>query len=104
MNMVQMVAWITSLVFILIIAAVFGWVALSSTKKKEYDSIIKKWYKARKVYGTVVVVIMLAVTFYTLRELPFNQPVYSEGTEPTIVDVEAIQFGWNISQTEFEVG
>lgn len=104
--MVQMVAWITSLVFMLIIAGVFIWVALSSRKKqKDYEPIVKRWYKARTVYGTIVVVIMLVATIYTLRMLPYNKPIYGEASEnPTVVDVEAIQFGWNISKTEFEVG
>lgn len=102
--MVQMVAWITSLVFMVLIAVVFAWVALKSTKKEDYQPIVKKWYKARKIYGVSLVIFMVLITFYTLRDLPFNEPVYSEGTEPIIVDVEAIQFGWNISQMEFEVG
>lgn len=102
--MIQTVAWITSLVFILLIAFVFGFVALKSTEKQEYEPIIKKWYKMRKIYGTILVLFMIVVMVYTLRELPFNQPVYSEGEEPVIVDVEALQFGWNISEREFEAG
>src|SRR5690625_3298126 len=102
--MIQTVAWITSLVFILIIAAVFVWVFLNSSKKEDYTKVVKKWYKTRKVYGIIVVLLMLVVTIYTLRELPYNEPVYKEGTEVYEVDVEAIQFGWNISETEFQVG
>src|SRR5690625_960079 len=102
--MIQTVAWITSLIFMVLIAVVFGWVALNSTKKEDYQPIVKKWYKARKVYGIALVVLMVIVTIYTLRELPHNEPVYSAGVEPVIVDAEALQFGWNISQTEFEVG
>lgn len=102
--MVQTVAWVVSLVFILVIAIIFGFVALKSTQKQDYEPIVKKWYKIRKVYGTFVVVLMIVVMVYTLRELPFNQPVYSEGNEPVIVDVEAFQFGWKISEKEFDVG
>lgn len=102
--MVQMVAWITSLTFMLLIAAMFLFVALKSKEKKAYAPIVKKWYKARKFYATILIVGMIGVTFYTLRLLPFNQPVYGEGLEPTVVDVEAFQFGWEMSETEFEVG
>ena len=102
--MIQTVAWITSLIFMVLIGIVFGWVALNSTKREEYQPIIKKWYKVRKVYGIALVVLMVIVTIYTLRDLPYNEPVYSAGVEPIIVDAEALQFGWNISQTEFEVG
>jgi len=101
--MVQMVAWITSLVIMLFIAGMFLFVAIKSKEKREYEPIVKKWYKARKFYATILIVGMIGVSFYTIRLLPFNQPVYGEGLEPTIVDVEAFQFGWDISQTEFEV-
>jgi len=102
--MIQTVAWVTSLIFILIIAAVFVWVFLNSSKKEDYTKVVRKWYKTRKVYGIIVVLLMLVVTIYTLRELPYNEPVYKEGTDVYEVDVEAIQFGWNISETEFKVG
>lgn len=102
--MIQMVAWVTSVFFMLAIAAVFGWVAFKSTEKQDYQPIIKKWYKARKTYGIVLAVFMLVVTIYTLRELPLNEPVYSEGVEPTVVDAEALQFGFKLSQNEFKVG
>lgn len=102
--MVQMVAWITSLVFMLLIAAVFLVVAIKSKEKREYEPIVKKWYKARTFYGAALIILIIGVSLYTLRLIPFNQPVYSEGEEPTIVDVEAFQFGWNITETEFKVG
>ncbi len=102
--MIQTVAWIISLFFMLMVAAVFGVVALKSKERKDYEPIKKKWYKARTFYGISLVVLMLVLTIYTLRELPYNQPVYGQGKDPTIVDVEALQFGWNISQTSFKVG
>lgn len=102
--MVQMVAWITSLIIMLFITGMFLFVAIKSKEKREYEPIVKKWYKARKFYATILVVAMIGVSFYTIRLLPFNQPVYGEGLEPTVVDVETFQFGWDISQTEFEVG
>ncbi|MED3551279.1 cytochrome c oxidase subunit II [Cytobacillus praedii] len=101
--MVQTVAWIVSLIFMLLIAAVFGFVAFKSKEKRDYEPIKKKWYKARTFYGATLAVVMLVLTIYTLRELPYNQPVYSAGNDPTIVDVEAIQFGWKMSETEFKV-
>ncbi|WP_163970532.1 cupredoxin domain-containing protein [Oceanobacillus halotolerans] len=102
--MIQTVAWVVSLIFMTLIAVVFGVVALKSQGRRDYEPIKKKWYKARSFYAITLVIVMLAVTIYTLRDLPYNQPVYSEGQEPTVVDVEALQFGWDISQTEFKVG
>ncbi|WP_164668106.1 cytochrome C oxidase subunit II [Virgibacillus doumboii] len=102
--MVQTVAWIVSLIFMTIIAVVFAFVAWKSREKREYEPIKKKWYKARTFYGSTLIVLLLVMTIYTLRELPYNQPVYGEESKPPIVDVEAMQFGWNMSQTEFAVG
>lgn len=102
--MVQMVAWITSLILMLFVGGMFLFVVLKSKEKREYAPIVKKWYKARKFYATVLIVSMITVSFYTIRLLPFNQPVYGEGLDPTVVDVEAFQFGWNMTQTEFKVG
>lgn len=102
--MVQTVAWIVSLIFMLMITMVFGFVVLKSKEKRDYEPIKKKWYKARTFYGITLVVVMLVVTIYTLRELPYNQPVYSAGNDPTIVNVKALQFGWDMSKTEFKVG
>src|SRR5699024_9436006 len=102
--MMQLIAWITSFAFMLVIAIVFGWVALGSRERREYAPIVEKWYRTRKFYGIGLTALMLVVTIYTLRELPYNEPVYGEDQESTVVDVEAIQFGWDIDQHEFEVG
>ncbi|MEC5423743.1 cytochrome C oxidase subunit II [Virgibacillus sp. C22-A2] len=102
--MVQTAAWVTSLFFMLIVTAVFAFVAMNSTEKKDYEPIKKKWYKARTFYGSALIIFFLIITIYTLRDLPYNQPAYGEGREPEIVDVEALQFGWNISETQFKTG
>ncbi|RYG74406.1 cytochrome C oxidase subunit II [Lentibacillus lipolyticus] len=102
--MVQTIAWITSLFFMILVVAVFAVVAWKSRERKDYAPIKKKWYKARTFYGAALIALMLVLTIYTLRELPYNQPVYGAGNEPTVVDVQAVQFGWNISENEFKVG
>lgn len=101
---IQVVVWYSSLIFILAIAGVFIWVALSSKKKKAYPPIIKKWYKARTIYGVLLVILMLVVTIYTLRDLPFNKPASVESADIISVDAEAFQFGFELSQSEFKVG
>lgn len=103
-TMIQIVVWYTSLILILLLASVFLWVALSSKKKEEYTPIIKKWYKARSIYGIILVIVMLVVTIYTLRDLPFNQPSHVEGSEVIEIDVEAFQFGFDVSEQEITVG
>jgi cytochrome c oxidase subunit 2 len=100
----QEVAWYASLFFMSLIAIVFIVVALKAKKREAYDPIKKKWTKARRPYIIGLVTLMVVVSLYTLRELPYDQPVYGEGIDPVVVDVEAFQFGWEISQTEFKVG
>lgn len=102
--MMQIIAWVTSFVFMLLIAAVFGWVALKSRVRRDYEPIVKKWYKTRKFYGTGLVILMLVVTIYTLRELPYNEPAYGATQEASVVNVEAMQFGWDIDEHDFDVG
>src|SRR5690606_5274795 len=102
--MVQTAAWVTSLVFMSLVFIVCGVVAWKSRVKSDYEHIKKKWYKARNFYATTLVTILLVVCIYTLRELPYDLPIYREAQDPTIVDVEAVQFGWLMSESEFKVG
>ena len=102
--MIQTVVWFATLFFILLIAGVFLWVAIKSKEESSYEPVVKKWYKARSIYGVLLVILMLVVTIYTLRELPFNKPSYVESSEIITVDAEAFQFGFELSQNEFSVG
>jgi len=103
-SLIQSVVWYTTLVFILLIAGVFLWVAIKSKEKSSYEPVVKKWYKARSIYGVLLVVLMLVVTIYTLRDLPFNKPSYVKSAEVITVDAEAYQFGFDLSKDEFSVG
>jgi len=102
--LIQIVVWFTTLVFILLIAGVFLWVAIKSKETDDYQPIVKKWYKARSIYGVLLVILMLVVTIYTLRELPFNEPSHVQSADIIEVDAEAFQFGFEMSQDEFAVG
>ncbi len=102
--LIQIVVWFTTLFFILLIAGVFLWVAIKSKDSQDYQPIIKKWYKARSIYGVLLVILMLVVTIYTLRELPFNEPSHVQSADIIEVDAEAFQFGFEMSQEEFSVG
>jgi len=103
-TLIQTVVWFASLFFILLIAGVFLWVAIKSKEESSYEPVVKKWYKARSIYGILLVLLMLVVTIYTLRDLPFNQPSYVESSEIIEVDAESFQFGYELSQNEFSVG
>lgn len=102
--MIQNVVWYTTLFFILLIAGVFLWVAIQSKKESDYEPVVKKWYKARSIYGILLVMLMLVVTIYTLRELPYNKPGHVANADVIPVNVEAFQFGFDIDQKVFSVG
>ncbi|WP_026905740.1 cytochrome c oxidase subunit II [Paucisalibacillus globulus] len=102
--MVQTAAWVTSLVFMSLVFVVYAVVAWKSREKSDYEQVKKKWTKARKIYATSLVTVLLVVCIYTLRELPYDLPIYGDDQDPTVVDVEAVQFGWIMSETEFKVG
>lgn len=101
----QTVAWIVTLIVMAFIACVFLFVVYNASgKRAPYEPIVKVWYKVRSVYGITLITIMVVLCIYTLRELPFDKPVYSEGVEPTIIDAESVQFGFLLSQTEVKAG
>lgn len=102
--MIQFIAWVVSLFCMVAIAFVFVFVVLKSGQREQYEPIVTKWYRIRKVYGLSLFILIAIVSVFTLRNLPYNQPVYGKGIEPIIVDVEAFQFGFDISQREFNVG
>jgi cytochrome c oxidase subunit II len=102
--MVQTVASIATIFFMSIIFIVFFYVTLKSKERRDYEPIKEKWFKARKFYATTLITLLTLTALYTFRELPYDQPVYGDDEEPIIVDVEALQFGWDMSQTEFKVG
>ncbi|WP_449539440.1 cytochrome C oxidase subunit II [Ferdinandcohnia sp. Marseille-Q9671] len=102
--MYQTAAWYLSILLMTFIAIIFIFVVLNTNKRIAYEGIQKKWYRFRTAYFIVLLIVLGTVTYFTLQDLPFERPVYGEGEDPILVNVEAIQFGWNMSQTEFKVG
>ncbi|MCH1625859.1 cytochrome C oxidase subunit II [Fredinandcohnia quinoae] len=102
--MYQTLAWYVSLILMIFIVGVFLFVVLNTARRKDYEPIQKKWYRFRNIYFVALLIIMGTVSYFTLSDLPFERPVYGADENPVIVDVKAIQFGWNLSQTEFKVG
>ncbi|MEK5443763.1 cytochrome C oxidase subunit II [Fredinandcohnia sp. FSL W7-1320] len=102
--MYQTAAWYLSIILMALITVIFITVVLKTNKRREYEPIQKKWYRFRTIYFLVLLVVFGTLTYFTLQDLPFERPVYGQEENPVIVDVEAVQFGWNMSQMEFKVG
>lgn len=102
--MYQTAAWYLSIILMALIIVIFITVVLKTNKRTDYEPIQKKWYRYRTIYFIVLLVVFGTATYFTLQDLPFERPVYGQEENPVIVDVEAVQFGWKMSQTKFKVG
>lgn len=102
--MLQEVAWIISVVAMIFTGGVFFFVFLNSKKESEYEPIQRKWYKIRTVWFVVLVTLILIASAGTLRQLPYFADSEIRGYDLVRVDVEAYQYGWGMTQVDFEVG
>jgi cytochrome c oxidase subunit II len=99
----HLIVWYLSILFMLLFALAFVFVFMRSKGKADYEPIQKKGYRIRTFYFIALAVILVAAMGLTLRNLPYDKPVQA-GAEPTVVHVEAVQFGWVMDKTIFEVG
>jgi cytochrome c oxidase subunit 2 len=96
-------AWKLTILSTLAVALVFLIIVLQSGSRKEYAPIQKKAYKLRNYFFFMLVVVLISIIVTTLTDLPFDRPVgYTE--EPLVIEVEAVQFGWNMSSREVKIG
>lgn len=101
---VQQAAWLVTLLVSVIVVWVFWFVLKNSGDRDEnYEEIKKKGYRIRDIYFVILFGMLLAATIFTVRELPYDQPVTFQDSTVVDVDVKAIQFGWEMSQEEFKV-
>ncbi|QHS21714.1 cytochrome C oxidase subunit II [Virgibacillus sp. MSP4-1] len=103
--MLQEAALFISVMLMLFVGIIFLVVYRWSTLKKEdeYQRIQKKWYRARSIYFSLLLITIIVLSFITLKDLPYDKPD-TEAAEFESVDVNSVQFGWEISKDEFTVG
>jgi cytochrome c oxidase subunit 2 len=99
--MYQQAAMLISIVLIVFIILVFGFVVLNSDRRQEYELIQKKAYRIRTGFFAAVITIMLLATVVTLRDLPFERPAHAE--DRVVVQVVSRQFAFELSQDQFQV-
>lgn len=100
--MYQQAAWSITLLFSVLIIFIFAIVLLKSGKRVEYSEVQKKGYFIRNIWFLVLFSGMLAATYLTLQDLPFER-AEAEGT-PVDVHVTALQFGFEASVDTLKVG
>lgn len=101
--MYQQIAWTVTLFLVFLIALAFSFVYGESKRLKEYGPIQTKAYVIRKYYFLGILAIMAVVSAITLTRLPYHSHGVA-AEEFKVVDVEGIQFGWNLSTDKFVVG
>lgn len=102
--MLQEIAMIISIIGMTFTAGVFLFVFFNSKNESEYEPIQRKWYKVRTVWFVILIALIMIASAGTLRQLPYFADPEIRGYDITRVDVEAFQYGWEMSQLEFEVG
>lgn len=96
----QQIAWVTTLVLMSSMAAVFVWVAWSSRHAAEYGPIVTKAYAFRKLLFGVLVTVGTVATAGTLGSLPYAHAA----DEPQVVNAIGYQWYWELGATEVEAG
>lgn len=101
--MYQSAAWIITILLSIVIILVFLFIVLNSGSRKAYENIQKRGYRIRNFYFLILLSVLIGFTFITIDDLPFERPK-ALAADPKPVDVTAMQFGWELSTTEFKVG
>lgn len=98
--------WQLTVSLVLVVVAVFAFIALKSGVKKDYDPIVKKAYRIRTVWFVVLLTVIVTSFFFTLSDLPYNKggQAVAANADAQVVDVVSKQFYFDMSQTEFKVG
>lgn len=101
--MYQQIAWTVTLFLVFLIALAFSFVYGESSRLKEYGPIQEKGYKIRKYYLIGILAVMAIVSGITLTRLPYHAHGVA-ANDFKVVNVEGVQFAWNMSEDTFEVG
>ncbi len=98
--------WLLTVSLVLVVIAVFSFIALKSGVKKDYDPIVKKAYRIRSVWFVVLLLVIGTSFVFTLSDLPYNKggQAIAANANAQVVDVVAKQFAFEMSQKEFKVG
>lgn len=99
----QQSAWFISLLFMALIIIVFVVVFFKSGRRTDYEAIQKKGYRIRRFYFVGLLIVLLYAGVTTLKQIPYDQPVFATG-DPITIEVNAIQFNWEMSSYQVKVG
>ncbi|HSP00470.1 MAG TPA: cytochrome C oxidase subunit II, partial [Thioalkalivibrio sp.] len=101
--MEQALAWYLSLLFMALVAGVFVWVRLNSTRSAQFEPIRDRAYRFRPRLFWALVILGVPVMGATLMMVPYGA---AEGlpSDALHVEVEGRQFAWTMSESSARAG
>lgn len=93
----QEIAWALSSTLMLIIVAVFIYVAMNAGNQTEYGPVQKRFYSIRSVLFWVLVATFSLVSFITFPQMPYAAQ-RSDTSEAQRIDVKGFQWYWQVSE------
>ena len=103
--MIQETVWIISLTLMAIIAAVFIYVAVNSSKTvPDYTAVLARALSFRAKLFWTLLVAGLVIFFATTRVLPYAATRGATSADAVEIHVVGKQWFWELSQNEVEAG
>jgi cytochrome c oxidase subunit 2 len=101
--MLQDIAWIVSLLAIAVVGILFVWVARSAGQKTEPGPVAQATNRIRGPLFYVLVAVIVAVSAYSLTDLPYAAPAGMTG--PTqVINATGQQWAWQLDRTQVTAG
>ncbi|HYG85602.1 MAG TPA: hypothetical protein VD978_05020 [Azospirillum sp.] len=98
----QQIAWVTTLILMSSIAAVFVWVAWSTRFTADYGPIVDKAYAFRRVLFGALLTVSAVATAGTIGRLPYAHAANDAGVQ--VVTAIGYQWHWDLGATEVKAG
>lgn len=95
------VAWLLTVALVVVIGAVFLFVASRSGQMAAYPAVQDRAYRVRAGLFWVLIVAGVAIAAVTLRELPY---LPAQAVAPQVVNATGHQWYWDIDQTTVVAG
>jgi cytochrome c oxidase subunit 2 len=103
----QDVVWYVSIVLMAVVVGVFLWVAdTANTRVADYGPLTATAYRIRPWLFLIVALVMVALNWRTLSELPYRSVARADAATvvPQRVDVVSEQWDWQIVPDKVVVG
>jgi cytochrome c oxidase subunit II len=101
--MIQSVAWQITLLFVLVLLALFVYVAVRARDKSDGAQVVQTAGRIRTALFWGLVVVFVPVIGYTLTDLPYSPPA-APGGSPQVIKAVGYQWRWELSAAEAQVG